>query len=329
MDTPRHQVADLRSLTRADSVKVQSQPVGYASLEERKSTGAHYTPKALADFVAGEIANVWAEKPRSGTVRILDPAVGDGELLLSLLERFTDHSYSDIEILGFDTDRGSVELAADRIERRFPQISLQLTCTDFLDFVLMYGNDDLFGATFEPCDLIIANPPYVRTQVMGAEEAQGLAQRFKLSGRVDLYYAFILGIARLLRLGGVAGIIVSNRFMTTKSGAAVRRRILEELDVLHVWDLGDTRLFEAAVLPAVLLVRRKNDKAHKARAKFTSIYSTEDLSPAQRCSDIAEALNQSGLVKLDDGQRYLVRHGILNHGQNVLSKLLQIYEWIR
>jgi adenine-specific DNA-methyltransferase len=317
MDTPRHQVADLRSLTRADSVKVQSQPVGYASLEERKSTGAHYTPKALADFVAGEIANVWAEKPRSGTVRILDPAVGDGELLLSLLERFTDHSYSDIEILGFDTDRGSVELAADRIERRFPQISLQLTCTDFLDFVLMYGNDDLFGATFEPCDLIIANPPYVRTQVMGAEEAQGLAQRFKLSGRVDLYYAFILGIARLLRLGGVAGIIVSNRFMTTKSGAAVRRRILEELDVLHVWDLGDTRLFEAAVLPAVLLVRRKNDKAHKARAKFTSIYSTEDLSPAQRCSDIAEALNQSGLVKLDDGQRYLVRHGILNHGEKL------------
>lgn len=318
MDTPQSKIAALQSLTHPNAVaEVQQQPIGYASLEERKPTGAHYTPKALADFVAREIVEAWTRKPGSGSIRVLDPAVGDGELLLSILEELSKRGYPSIETLGFDTDRRSIELATDRLERSFPKILLRLMWEDFLDFVLMYGNDDLFGTMFEPCDLIIANPPYVRTQVMGAEKAQKLAQRFRLSGRVDLYYAFILGIARLLRPGGIAGIIVSNRFMTTKSGASVRQRILEELDVLHVWDLGDTRLFEASVLPAVLLVKRKNSEAYATKPRFTSIYSTEDTSRAQHCSDIAEALGQSGVVELDGGQHYLVRHGRLDHGERL------------
>jgi SAM-dependent methyltransferase len=316
MDTHQNEVSTSQLLVHPDS-KVQPQPVGYAALEDRKSTGAHYTPQVLADFVAGKIIEVWAKKPRSGRVRVLDPAVGDGELLLSILEELTKQGYTGIEAVGFDTDRGSIELATDRIEKHFSQVALQLRCEDFLDFVLMYGNDDLFSTMFEPYDLVIANPPYVRTQVMGAEKAQELAQRFKLSGRVDLYYAFILGIARLLRPGGVAGIIVSNRFMTTKSGAFIRRRILKELDVLHVWDLGDTRLFEAAVLPAVLLAERKSGKAHTAQAQFTSIYSAENSLPVQQCPGIAEALDRSGLVKLSDGQHYLVRHGRLDHGEKL------------
>ena len=295
---------------------VQQQPIGYASLKDRKSTGAHYTPKMLADFVAKEITRAWARKPRPGKIRVLDPAVGDGELLLSILEELLRNGFSNIEAIGFDTDQGSVELATTRIKRAFPQISPRVMCEDFLDFALMYGSGDLFSMIFEPCDLVIANPPYVRTQIMGAEKARKLAHQFGLSGRVDLYYAFILGIARLLRPGGIAGIIVSNRFMTTKSGACVRKSILEEFDVLHVWDLGDTRLFEAAVLPAVLLAERKNGEPHLTESKFTSIYSTEDT-PSQSCSNIAEALDKSGIVEIDDGQQYLVQHGKLDHGKSL------------
>lgn len=318
MANPQSKVAMSQPSARPNVVaEVQQQPIGYASLIERKSSGAHYTPKVLADFVAGEIVAAWAGRPESDNIRVLDPAVGDGELLLSILATLSRRGYSNIEVLGFDTDRRSVELATGRIERSFPQVSLRLKCEDFLDFVLMYGNDDLLGTMFEPCDLIIANPPYVRTQVMGAEKAHKLAQRFKLSGRVDLYYAFILGIARLLRPGGVSGIIVSNKFMTTKSGASVRQRILEELDVLHVWDLGNTRLFEAAVLPAVLLVEPKNGGSDTTETRFTSIYSTENTLLGQRCSDIAQALGQNGIVELSDGQHYLVRHGRLDHGERL------------
>ena len=317
MATPRNEIAAPESLASPESTMEVQKPVGYSSSEDRKPVGAHYTPEILADFVARQIVQVWAKRPTSDRIRVLDPAVGDGELLLSILEELSRRGYSNIDVLGFDTDRASVQAAVVRIQSSFPPIVPSLMCRDFLDFALMYGSGDLFSAAFEPCDLIIANPPYVRTQVMGAEKAQMLARRFGLSGRVDLYYAFIVGIARLLRPGGIAGIIVSNRFMTTQSGACVRQSIVEEFDVLHVWDLGDTQLFEAAVLPAVLLVKRKNSEANAAKPRFTSIYSTEDGPSVGCCSNVIEALGESGKVELDDGQRYLVRHGTLAHGKDL------------
>src|SRR5207302_8684492 len=95
------------------------------------------------------------------------------------------------------------------------------------------------------------------SQVLGAAQGQSLAKQFGLAGRVDLYHAFILGMTEVLKPGGTAGVIVSNRFMTTKSGASVRRVLRQALDICHVWDLGDTKLFGAAILPAVLLLRGK------------------------------------------------------------------------
>lgn len=156
----------------------------------------------------------------------------------------------------------------------------------------------------------------MRTQVLGANRAQALARQFGLTGRVDLYFAFIEGIGEVLRPGGVAGIIVSNRFMTTRSGCTVRERLLERFDVLHVWDFGDTKLFAAAVLPAVLLLRKKDGRP-AAATKFSSIYSTAQ--PAQhRSATIFDALLENGVVAVN-GDRYLVRHGELDHGKRAVD----------
>jgi len=236
-------------------------------------------------------------------------------LLVSILEQLTALGCSDIEAVGFDTDRKAIELAKSRIERTFPKVSVQLRRENFLDFALTYGKRSLFGQGLKLFDVCIANPPYVRTQVMGAKQSQVIAHQFGLAGRVDLYYAFISGIASLMRPGGIAGIIVSNRFMTTRAGTTIRRNIVQEFDVIHIWDLGDTRLFEAAVLPAVLLVKQRDDKAQSVDTGFTSIYSVEDIPPASKCSDVFEALDKEGVVELPNRQYYEVQHGKLDFGE--------------
>jgi hypothetical protein len=213
-----------------------------------------------------------------------------------------------------------VELTRIRIQESFSEISLKLNCEDFLEFVLMNqapnGQYNLFTTDSpELFDLIIANPPYVRTQVMGKDKAQIIARQFGLSGRVDLYYAFITGIAHTLRPGGIAGIIVSNRFLTTKSGASVRKSIIEKFDILHIWDLGDTRLFEAAVLPAVLLLQRKTGKI-QVSPKFTSIYSVSNINPDQFSKNAITALEKDGIVEVDNGNCYLVQQGRLKYEKN-------------
>lgn len=285
----------------------------YQAVTEKKADGATYTPKILADFVAKQILAV-AELPSGRTrIRIMDPAVGDGELLISLLSQMSQQCLAHTDVFGFETAQHALCQATTRIKRHFPAVNLLLEQRDFLEFVLteteMTGV--LFGqAGLTPFDLIIANPPYVRTQIMGASQAQLLSRQFGLGGRVDLYYAFLLAMGRVLQPGGTCGVIVSNRFMTTKSGAAVRHALRESFDIHHVWDLGDTKLFDAAILPAVLLVRGKTGQnSHNPR--FTSIYQTHQPAVLQAVDPMAAILRE-GTIAVTDGRHFQVQHGHLD-----------------
>jgi len=287
----------------------------YRFVTEEKAGGATYTPKGLADFVANQIADAAPIEKLRVPFRVLDPAVGDGELLLSLLNQLTRRGHSRIEVNGFDTREQAISATSFRLKERFPALSVNLERGDFLDFVVRRFGGGRNGELFRPSlpdsyDLIIANPPYVRTQIMGAEQAGILAQQFELTGRVDLYYAFLIAMARVLRPKGVAGVIVSNRFMTTKSGAAVRRAIREQFNVRHIWDLGDTKLFEAAVLPAVLLLEGKQGK-QMSTPTFTSMYETDAQADLEAVSPV-DALGHTGVVGTSDGRHFLVRHGQLD-----------------
>lgn len=284
----------------------------YAGVAASKAHGATYTPKILADFVAREILRQ-AAFANGASLRVLDPAVGHGELLLSLLTQLTPGSVA-VDVHGFETDESALLAARRRLASQFPDVPLRIERGDFLSFALNrhHNAQGLFAAANDVrYDIVIANPPYVRTQVMGASQAQKLAASFGLSGRVDLYHAFVLGISCVLADAGVAGVIVSNRFMTTKSGASVRAALMERLDVLHAWDLGDTKLFNAAVLPAVLLAR--GGAVANSHTRFTSIYETnEEASVA--AADPLEALEKEGVVAVEDGRRFMVRHGKLDTG---------------
>lgn len=58
-------------------------------------------------------------------------------------------------------------------------------------------------------DYIIANPPYVRTQIIGSDKAQEISNKLKLSGRVDMYFAFIICTNAVLTDDGITGYIMS------------------------------------------------------------------------------------------------------------------------
>lgn len=294
--------------------------MNYLSAKTRKEAGVHYTPQILANFVAKQIVSSESFQFESEKIRLLDPAVGNGQLLISMLEVLSIYGFSNIELYGFDTNSDAIEIARQCLSTISLNPPILLNC-DFLDFVLTNfapnGQRNLFAPTIiESFDIVIANPPYVRTQVMGKSKAQKIARQFDLSGRIDLYYAFIGGIANVLRPNGIAGIIVSNRFLTTKSGSSIRKKIAEKFDIIHIWDLGDTQLFEAAILPAVLLLRRKHHGSYPVQSKFTSIYSTTSASPEHYTENVLMALDEEGVVRVSDGNCYQVRQGNLAYDKN-------------
>jgi len=293
----------------------------YSTANKKKAMGSSYTPEPLARFVASEVAK--AHRAISKTViRVFDPAVGDGELLVWLVCELFDQHYQHIHVEGYDTDPEALAVAKGRLRQIAPEqlLSIKFHCEDFLDQVLSDHSPNrqtnLFAVpidTFVP-DVVIANPPYVRTQVLGASKAQQLARAFGLKGRVDLYHAFVLGIAARLRSGGTLGIIVSNRFMTTRGGGSVRTCFLHNYRLLGVWDMGDTKLFEEAVLPAVIVGERSDNGTAGERVPFTSTYAASNLETSVEANHVLDGLSdrQSGVIRVK-GQVFKIVSGRLEH----------------
>ena len=270
----------------------------YRLLDEKKLHGVHYTPNALAGFVADRIiSNYTFGKKRE--ISIFDPAVGDGNLLYALVKRLLQKKLA-IKVFGYDIDKNALDIASRTLQ------SLQGNIETFFSLQDFASQNDSKKCTF---DLVIANPPYVRTQSLGMRQSTNLSRRYGLEGRIDLYYIFLLGISRFMHPKSVAGFIVSNRFMTTKSGASVRKGLIDNYGLYEVYDLGDTRLFEAAVLPAVLVF----GKQKKAKVtKFVSVYSKKTHGIENiRENGLFEAISEPEGLFRDNGSIYEIKNGFL------------------
>lgn len=285
----------------------------YCDVNTRKASGSTYTPLALAEYLATRLMEESSSILVQPTVNILDPALGDGVLVDTLLEAIEAHTKAKVRVTAFETDRTAIERASALLARRHPQVVFDLRHGDFL-----HGLSDSGTSTSQlqnSFDLIIANPPYVRTQVLGANEAQALAVRFDLEGRVDLYHAFLWGMVFALRPGGMLGVITSNRFMTTRGAGALRSFLDSHLQLRRVWDLGDTRLFDAAVLPALLVGMKAGSSYSNRKAPlFTSIYETTSADGAKAMPDVVAVLDLEGVFKTDDGRTFAVKQGELDSG---------------
>src|SRR5215467_4774826 len=116
----------------------------------RKRHGRHYTPPELAGFLARRGA---AHLPRGKRLRILDPACGDGELLLAAAAAAAERGHEVGELAGLDLDADAVGRARRRLAGVPAPVSLSVR-----DFTGAPGGEAPLGRF----DLIITNPPYVR-----------------------------------------------------------------------------------------------------------------------------------------------------------------------
>ena len=291
----------------------------------KKQNGIHYTPPKLAGFLARQTAaciklpddkqkKIAKSSRGKVTISILDPACGDGELLVSLIEAIGNLARLDdasIAVHGFDTDRNAILQTKVRING--------LASSHRISSVKLQREDFLTRELHQSFDCIISNPPYVRTQVLGGNAAQQLAKKFGLTGRVDLYQGFTMAISDALRDGGTMGLLTSNRFLTVKSGQSMRRLLRERFDLKSIVDLGDTRLFEAAVLPVVISAVKRTEASSTASntTEFHRIYQVENPPGNVKFRELLPAIENSkfsGEFQTDAGC-FRIERGTLSASQ--------------
>ncbi len=272
--------------------------------ETAKAHGVHYTPESLADFLADRIL---AALHGETAPAVLDPACGDGELLDAFARALPA-----AHLTGVDRDSDALVGAKERLARDGIKAFTPLHA-DFLEINPLAEAEH--GLEADSFDAIISNPPYVRTQVLGAEKAQELAERFNLSGRVDLYQAFVHAMTPCLRPGGVLGLLCSNRFLTTLAGMALREFLADEYELVEIFDLGDTKLFAAAVLPAIVIARRKKGGEANDACSYVRVYEAPTIESAPAADSVIAALadGAEGAVEVD-GRVYEIERGTVKMG---------------
>lgn len=265
-------------------------------IDSTKRYGQHYTPTELARFLADRAISQL--NLQHSHIDILDPACGDGELLLAVARLLTAWNYQgDVKLRGFDIDHSAIEIARSRLSQE--KFEVELIHGDFLNHQRALKPNSI--------DLIITNPPYVRTQHLGAEASRVLAEEFNLSGRVDLTHPFVAVAPTLMRNDGVLALLCSNRFLTTLSGSNVRRVLSSGvLNICEIFDLGDTKLFSAAVLPAIIIATKQS--VSESLIHYSSSYEIPHTD--QATTPLFDALTGSASdLAIHNGKSYEVRVG--------------------
>ena len=79
----------------------------YNNIGKNKENGIVYTPTEMADYVAKEMIK-YKKTPCLDCIEILDPAVGKGELMVSMINAVSNMGLP-IKAVGYETDKYTAE----------------------------------------------------------------------------------------------------------------------------------------------------------------------------------------------------------------------------
>ena len=105
-------------------------------------------------------------------------------------------------------------------------------------------------------DVVIGNPPYIRQELLADSKEYFKSHYTVFQGTADIYAYFIEKSIRLLKSGGLYGIIVANKWMRANYGTALRE-YLKDSGIREIIDFGDLPVFEqATTYPCILTVEK-------------------------------------------------------------------------
>ena len=120
-------------------------------------------------------------------------------------------------------------------------------------------------------DYVVGNPPYLRIQRLSPELREYYKKTYTAAkGRFDLYILFIERGLKWLKNAGKLGFVTSNKFITSNYGRTIRQYILQHSIIEQIIDLADTKVFNVAVLPCIIILRKgKNRRKNLSTKPFT------------------------------------------------------------
>src|SRR3989344_323686 len=192
-------------------------------IKHRKSLGQYFTPKLIREALIKQLPN------NTRNPRVLDPACGTGEFLLTAKEYFKNP-----QINGWDIDKKLINIS----EKLLPQGNFK-------------NIDALLDENYEKYDFIIGNPPYFEFS-----PSEKIKQKFieVINGRTNIFNLFIYQGIRWLKPGGHLAFVVPPSMNNGAYFAKLRTFIIKNTNIEYLKILDDPKLFNGALQSTMLIV---------------------------------------------------------------------------
>jgi len=220
--------------------------VNESNLNHRKELGQYFTPKFIRDELIKQL-------PKSiKNPKILDPACGTGEFLLTAKEYFNKP-----ELHGWEIDGKLVKIA----NRLVPQANL-------------IHIDSLEKEEPSYYDFVIGNPPYFEFK-----PNQKITDKFQeiMNGRTNIFSLFIYQGLKLLKNGGYLAFVVPPSMNNGAYFSKLREFIVGNSNIEYLKVLKNPKIFHEALQSTMIIVLKKgkNRGSYIFRKNGLMIFSEE------------------------------------------------------
>lgn len=233
-----------------------------------KAYGSVYTPQFIARFFARYLRE---QMPPLAFKRLrsLEPAIGSGIFIRTLLELQCDPTQGDVTTELIETAFGNITgLDADPNASQAAMLSLSLlhlVLTNHLPPRLnIYTEEAIKYYQEHPelrnsLDAVISNPPFVSLIDQSPAMRERLSEFMEddASGKIDLYLAFLKIGLETLKPGAYGLFVLPHNFLLREHARGMRKLISETCWIRCLVDLSAVRVFEGTDSYIILFIFQK------------------------------------------------------------------------
>ncbi len=251
---------------------------------KQREPGKVYTPRKIISFIINLVKHsINEETPNKKNseyikssfskqnLKIADIACGTGRFLthwwLKDLEYALKNKKSiETQYFGYDIDPTAIKIAKQTPIKGIVWKNIDSLLESDLDIANQF-------------DIIIGNPPYIESRAIPDNKWKIFKNKYECANKkFDISIIFLERIYHLLKPGGWAGIIITNKWLVADYGEIIRKILLTKTHIEYIIDVSHLKLFKGSSTYPIIIIFQKLAQKNSNISNFqTKLFQIKDI----------------------------------------------------